>query len=254
MSSVAFARPVPALSDRVTDLLERVDFRRADSDDEREAVFRLRYDAYVAEGAIGPNFEKRFTDPYDETGNAWIFGVHLDGKLVSSIRLHVATIDFPEMPSLKVFPEYLMPELEAGKAIIDPTRHAVDRDTALQHPHLVYMTMRLGWVAAEYFESEMVLAAVRTEHQAFYKRIFGHRLICPARPYPLLDKPISLMTLDYFAERERVNQRYPFFRSTFFERRMLFERLQVPAVAKRAADIRPNGRPIRPAEPALLIG
>ena len=34
------------------------------------------------------------------------------------------------------------------------------------------------------------------------------------------------MTLDFQQGRARVEQRYPFFRSTNFERRMLFERLQ----------------------------
>jgi hypothetical protein len=210
------------------ELLENADFRRADGEEEREAIYRLRYDAYLAEGNIPPSMDRRFTDPYDETGNAWIFGIHLDGRLVSSIRLHVANKDFPEMPSLHVFPEYLEPELAAGRTIIDPTRHAVDRVAMHQHPHLVYLTMRLGWLAAGYFQADTVLAAVRTEHQAFYKRTFGHRLVCPARPYPLLAKPISLMTLDYFAERDRVHRRQPFFRSTYFERRMLFERLQEP--------------------------
>jgi hypothetical protein len=36
------------------------------------------------------------------------------------------------------------------------------------------------------------------------------------------------MALDFAMARERVPQRYPFFRSTFFERRMLFAR--TPAV------------------------
>lgn len=226
MSSVASVHYPSTLVDNVFELLDRVDFRRADDEDEREAIFRLRHRAYVDEGAIQASPDNRFTDPYDEIGNCWIFGVHLDGKLVSSIRLHVATSDFPDMPSLSVFEDRLQPELDAGKVIVDPTRHVVDREATLKHSHLVYLTMRLAWTAAEYFQSEIVLAAVRTEHQAFYKRIFGHRIVCPERSYPLLEKPISLMTLDYFANRDRVNARYPFFRSTYFERRMLFERLQ----------------------------
>ena len=226
MSAVAFASPHPSFSERLIDLLEMADFRRADSEDEREAIYRLRYRSYVREGAIKPNFERRFTDPYDETGNTWIFGVHIGGRLVSSIRLHVATREFPELPSLGVFPEYLESDLKAGKIVIDPTRHSVDWDAKRRYPQLVYLTMRLGWVAAEYFQADTVLAAVRTEHQAFYRRVFGHRLVCEGRKYPLLEKPISLMTLDYFDARDRVNRRQPFFRSTFFERRMLFERLQ----------------------------
>jgi hypothetical protein len=41
-----------------------------------------------------------------------------------------------------------------------------------------------------------------------------------------LIKPISLMVLDYPAMRDGVHERYPFFRSTVFERRMLFERFK----------------------------
>ena len=57
-------------------------------------------------------------------------------------------------------------------------------------------TRRCGWrrLAAEHFRAEHFLVAIRTEHQAFYRRTFHHRLICDARPYPLLAKPISLMT------------------------------------------------------------
>jgi hypothetical protein len=32
------------------------------------------------------------------------------------------------------------------------------------------------------------------------------------------------MTMNYAEAADQVHQRYPFFRSTFFERRMLFER------------------------------
>ena len=241
MSMVAYAAPRISVAERITGLVESADYHRADTEKVRDEIFRLRYNAYVAENSIKPSFDKRFTDPYDETDNAWIFGVLLEGKLVSSIRLHVATKEFPQMPTRDVFPEYLQPELDAGKIIIDPTRHATYREAIHRYPQLVYLTMRLGWLAAEYFQADMVLAAVRQEHQAFYKRVFGHRVACEARPYPLLAKPISLMTLDYFAERERVNNRYPYFHSTFFERRMLFERLQDGA------------GPIRAPQPAIRV-
>jgi hypothetical protein len=53
--------------------------------------------------------------------------------------------------------------------------------------------------------------------------------VCAPRPYPLLAKPIGLMTIDYQTVAEQVHRRYPFFRSTLFERRMLFERAPVLA-------------------------
>ncbi len=43
-------------------------------------------------------------------------------------------------------------------------------------------------------------------------------------PYPLLAKPICLMTLDFPAAADDLYRRYPFFYSTVAERRQLFER------------------------------
>src|SRR3979409_2673981 len=85
------------LADRVSGLLERVDYRRMETPEEREAVFRLRYSAYLREGAIQPNASERFAAPLDDTSNAWIFGVYIDGELASSIRLHVATRQSPDL-------------------------------------------------------------------------------------------------------------------------------------------------------------
>jgi len=239
MSALALAT-VPSFAERVTRLLERVDYRRADTAEEREAIFRLRYDAYLREGAITPSINRRFTDRYDDLENAWIFGVYVDGRLASSIRLTVSSLKCPDMPALQVFSDLLMPEIEAGKTIIDPTRFVVDRLSSRTYPELPYVTVWLGWAALEYFHADISLATVRVEHQAFYRRVFGHRPISDARVYPTLEKPISLMALDYPTARDRVHGRYPFFRTTFFTRRMLFER--VASVASRLMETGPNLR------------
>jgi hypothetical protein len=47
------------------------------------------------------------------------------------------------------------------------------------------VTTRLAWLASEYFQTHLLLATVRAEHRAFYRRVFGHRLICGLRHYPL---------------------------------------------------------------------
>jgi hypothetical protein len=220
-----------SLIDRVYQFLEKADCRRADTDIEREAVFRLRYEAYLREGAIQPAAERRLADGYDDADNALIFGIYVDGELTSSIRLTVASDEYPELPALQVFSDVLLPQLEQGKIIVDPTRFVVDRRLGRRYPELPYATVRLAWAATEYFEADLLLATVRAEHQAFYRRVFGHRVICDCRPYPNLKKPISLMVVEYPSERDRVLQRYPFFRSTALERQNLFERH--PAVAPR---------------------
>src|SRR5215467_458111 len=216
--------PANSLSDRVLALLERVNYRRADTAEEREAIFRLRYEAYQMEGAIAPSINKRFCDARDEDTNAWIFGLYIEGELASSIRLHVAHRKWHTLPALDVFADLLSPEIAIGRTIVDPTRFVIDRTASRRYPELCYVTTRLAVLASEHFNVDLLLAAVRIEHQAFYRRVFGHRLASEPRHYPLLRKPICLMTLDYPLARQRLQQRRPFFRSTVLERRTLFSR------------------------------
>jgi len=118
--------------------------------------------------------------------------------------------------------------------IVDPTRFITNKRLSQLYPGLPHVTLRLCWLAAEHFHAEHFLVAIRSEHQAFYRRTFLHRLICDARPYPLLAKPISLMTVDVREVADKVYQRYPFFRSSYFERKMLFEPFRMPSLAAQA--------------------
>jgi hypothetical protein len=216
-------KPENAFSDSVSRLLDRMDVRLAESSEDREAISRLRYQAYLREGAIEPNSTGTFSDPYDEIGKVFLFGLYVDGELASSVRIHVGCKEYPDFPSLHVFPEALQPHIDDGKVIIDTTRFVADETMSRLHRGLPYATLRASWLAGNYFAADYSLAAVRAEHQAFYRRMFHHQLICEPRPYPHLAKPICLMWIHYPVVAEDVQRRYPFFRSTLFERRMLFE-------------------------------
>lgn len=242
-----------SFSDSVARLLDRIDCRRAETSEQREAISRLRYQAYLREGAISANSSATFSDHYDETENAHLFGLYIDGELASSIRMHVGSRKHPDFPSLHVFPDILQPELDAGKIIIDTTRFVADEKLSRRFRGLPYATLRLSWLTAGYFNSDYSLAAVRAEHQAFYRRTFRHRLLCEPRPYPQLAKPICLMTIHYRTVADDVHRRYPFFRSTFFERRMLFERSSAAADHEDARS-QGNVAPFVECEAARLAG
>ena len=221
MSSVQATRNGPL--QRKIELLDQVDYRLAETEEEKDEIYRLRYRAYLHEGAIEPNRDRKITDRFDNLPNSWIFGVYFEGMLASSLRISVASPEWPETPSMSVFPEILEPELEKGRVMVDPTRFVAEPARAKRIPELPYMTLRLAYVACEYFHADLGLASVRAEHQAFYKRVFLHT-ISPPRDYPTLTKPICLMAIDFPNMREKVFTRYPFLRSSYFERRMLFER------------------------------
>lgn len=218
-------------SDRVLRLLERVEYRRAESPEDKDAIFRLRYDAYLREGAIEPRASGRFSDPFDEACNVQIIGMFIDGELASSIRIHVAASEDAPLPAKSVFPEVLRPRLRQGQIIVDPTRFVTRLEFSRRFHEMPYLTVRPGWMAGEYFKADFILATCRSEHQSYYRRVFGHETWCAARDYPTLKKPLACMGLDYFAMRDRVQQRYPFYESTEAERADLFGRSSNPMAA-----------------------
>jgi N-acyl-L-homoserine lactone synthetase len=222
MSSVA--QSAQAAIERGQELLNRVDYRLVETAADREAIYRLRYRAYIQEGAIVPRADRMVHDQFDDLPNTWIFAVYLDGALASSIRVTVASQKHPISPSVEAFPDVLRPEIAKGKVIVDPTRFVADPTRGRRDPELPYLTVRLGYVACAHFNADIGLATVRAEHAAFYRRVFLQRMLTEPRLPPGMAKPVCVMAADYHVVRDRIYQRYPYFRTSLFERRALFER------------------------------
>jgi hypothetical protein len=209
---------------RGIELLNQIDYRLAETEAEKDAIYRLRYKAYLHEGAIEPRADQRLTDRFDDLPNSWVFGLYLDGELTSSLRVSVATPDNDDTPAVNAFRDILGPEIARGKVIVDPNRFVADPLLRSKYPELPYLTVRLGYVACDYFNADIGIATVRAEHRAFYRRLFFQKALCEPRPYPTLTKPLCLMAADCLTVRDRIFERFPLLRSTASERRMLFER------------------------------
>jgi hypothetical protein len=221
------AREPSRFSDRVLRLLERVEHRTAVTTAEKEAVYRLRYEAYLRENFIEPTADERLYDEiYDEASNCWNIGTFIDGELAGVVRVHVATEEGDILPSESVFADVIELRRKEGRVIVDPTRFATGLEFSRRFPEMPYLTVRPGWMSGEYFGADYILATMRVEHQAYYKRVFGYQAWSEPRDYPLVNRRIVCMGIDYPVQRERVEARYPFFRSTAEERERLFgERL-----------------------------
>src|ERR1700748_1940392 len=98
-------RAIALVQERSAGPLEHVDYRLADTSEARDAIYRLRYRAYLREGAILPSESERISDRYDDLPNTFIFGVHVHGELFSSIRVSVLTADCREAPSAAKVPD-----------------------------------------------------------------------------------------------------------------------------------------------------
>jgi hypothetical protein len=204
------------------DLLDTVRYRRVPASDQFDPVYRLRYEAYRREDFIAINSQQVTRDEFDELPNCHCFGVYIDGRLASSLRFHVVTPEQPWSPCMSVWPDVLRPLLDAGKRFIDPGRFTADFDASLAYPALPYLTLRLAAMACEYFPVRYCMSAVRPEHTAFYKRIFGATPLGEQRSYANLAFPMQLYAAEVPVIRDRVAVRYPFFMSTPEEREALF--------------------------------
>ena len=231
MQSGAEPRRLPVL--RGSGLFDRVDYRLIETPEEKDSIYLMRYKAYLHGGLILPSESRRIIDSYDDAPNAWIFGIYLDGELCSSIRLHVLTSEFRMSYTSELFGDVLDGRLDRGEVFIDPARFAADPEKAKRFPELPYVTLRLAYLACDHFNADTGLAMVRTDHQAFYRRVFLHETITEPRAFPgWHSKKVTLMASDFQALREKVLTRFPILRSSAFERRMLFERssAQLPVI------------------------
>jgi hypothetical protein len=218
------AEPRASLFVRGSGLFDRVDYRRIETPEEKDRLYLMRYRAYLQGGLILPSESLRVSDRYDDSPNASTFGIYVDGELCSSLRLHVLTSEWRMSYATELFGDVLHPRLDQGEIFVDPARFVADPEKAQQFPELPYLTLRLAFLACEYFNADTGLALVRAEHQAFYRRVCLHETIAEPRSFPNVLKKVALMASDHRARREQVLARFPIMRSSAFERRTLFQR------------------------------
>ncbi len=217
-------KPARTFSDRIEYLLKHVQYRRAESEADLEAILRLRYDAYLKEDAITASASRKLEDAFDAVDNVYNFGVFIDGELASALRLHKLCHVRQKSPALESFSDVLLSELQNCKLILDPNRFVANYRLARQYPELPYLTLRLACMACVHFGIDLVTMTVRAEHQAFYKRGLFAYPVCPPRPYPLLSKPIGLLLIDFVKDADRILRRHPYWCSSGAEREALFGR------------------------------
>jgi hypothetical protein len=216
----------PSPNVRGAGLFDRVDYRLIESPEEKDLIYLMRYRAYLHGGLISPSETLRVTDRYDDSPNVWLFGIFVDGELCGSFRLHVLTSEWRDSYTTELFGDILHPRLDRGEVFIDPARFTADPEKARRFPELPYLTVRLAYMACDYFNADTGLAMVRTDHQAFYRRVLLSETISHARPFPGWDtKKVILMASDFPKVREKIVARFPIMRSNAFERRMLFDRV-----------------------------
>jgi hypothetical protein len=203
-------------------LLERTEYRRCDKGDDLEDIYRLRYKSYRANGIVPDSKDHILSDDLDEVPNVHLFGVFVDGVLLSTLRIHHVTADTPWSTSTRAFGDIVLPMLDEGLTFVCMSRFASDPEWTRHFPQLPYVTLRLAGMACMHFKVPYGLSTVREDHAGFYRRIYRSECISPPRSYPGVYSKVVLYRTDAHTDKEAFFARFPFFRSTPMERRMLF--------------------------------
>jgi hypothetical protein len=211
-----------SFASKVAELLERTEYRRCESGEDLEAIYRLRYKSYRLHGFVEESPAQIVTDDLDDAPNCYRFGVFIDSELVGTVRIHHISQAEPYGPVMNTFGDILRPRLERGESFINPTMLAAEPHYRSPFQALPYLTLRLGLVASVYFDATACVGVVREEHTAFYRRIFGATQAGESRSYPPISVPVVLYDANCAANRQPILKRFPFFKSTPVEQRMLF--------------------------------
>ena len=198
------------MNEQMIESLQQSLYRDRTAPEDKERIFRLRYQCYRAEGLVADNERASMFDAYDEAANCVHVAIEANGQIQAAMRLHLLSSLTLISPTLDVFPELLDP-LGQGQTALDPTRFVIEPSARKMRVPLHFLALRIPFLAAMHYNNDLALASVRTEHIPFYRRYLNYELAIPARPYHGLKKPLHLLTAKFREQRDAVLARTPVF-------------------------------------------
>ena len=228
------------LNRSIAALLPDTSYELARSEAEKDAVFRLRYAAYLREAAVAPNDDCKLRDRFDEQTNVFNVAVKLRGRLFGAMRICVWSQQFGSQttPGLEVFREELAPYLHPDAVMIDPNRFVIDAEFTKNQKAYAFLLMRISFLACIKFNATFTIASSRREHSGFYRRSFGHRQITEPRFYPGLIKPLALLVNDFPINHQPTIDKYPFFAPQGDDLERIFDAIVADSLAATGATSR----------------
>jgi hypothetical protein len=218
-------------SAELSNFAKRVTCRLASRYVERDAIFKLRYQAYLRAGLVSQNSFERHIEPADNAANVYLMGLHVDRRLVSSLRLQIGSAATPYFSSHQLFPDALAPILRNNKTVVDLSCVATDGQLARRYVWLPYLILRSWIMAAEHFQADFIAAAARPQHLLFYQRVLNSEQHPELRLPPHDLAGMGLVILDFASIAKRLYEVRPFLRSAPSERQLLFGRDTTPPKA-----------------------
>jgi hypothetical protein len=200
----------------------RLRIKRAHTAPLRDEVYCLRYRAYRKEDAIEPSVAETFEDQYDHQPNHVLWALTYEQKVVGSIR--TTWFDPAErqpIPEMRGYSDDLAKLVPDGACILSGNRLVTDPDLSSVSAQAVLLLLRHLMVTASQKASDWAVAAARTNHLAFYRRVFGVSVVSESRVYPGLRCPMHLMACDLKRNSGLIMERTPMLKPRGYEQILL---------------------------------
>ena len=222
MNAMDWGQSKRAFAGSIFSLLDRVEYRRITEPEDFADIARLREQAYTSRTFIETDKFGPLVDDYDRMADCYVIGVYVEERLTSTVRIHVVSESHVHGPVASYFPHRVKELVADGKRYIDPSRFASDRQALWDYPLLPFITLRAVSMAHMFFETDNIAKVVRADTASFYKRSFGSVEVEPAQAVANFTVPLSMLVANDLEIRQRLNNRYRFFRSLPSEQRMMF--------------------------------
>lgn len=182
-SGVSLVSQALVSSEKMKETAAQLSYRRATTEEEFEAIGRLRKQACLNSRMYLPSPGDMILESHDFQPNAYVFGVYAGGELVSSLRVSHLNADARFGLPVELFPDVFNPLVDQGMTFVDPSRLAIDVDRGRHLPGLALLTLRLGHIATAHFDADYCLAVIKHAHSAFYRRVFKATMLAPPQRF-----------------------------------------------------------------------
>ena len=160
---------------------------------ELDSVYKLRYCAYLSEGAIDGNSSNSFSDKYDKSLQSISHIAKVDNEIIGSIRGCYYDPNRPEipLPCFEVFNSEIEKEIGLESSIFESCRFVIQPNNKKAfHTNLALIKTNCILVYAK--EYRHTITAVRERHISFYE-IMGFEKCSEPKIYPGLKVKMVLM-------------------------------------------------------------
>jgi len=188
-----------------------IEYRIADTREEREAAFRLVYNSYLRAGLGEPNRYQARVTPYHLLETSEVFIATLRGETISTLSLIVD--GELGVPMESVYPEEVA-QLRARGFLLGEVSCLADRRDRFEEFFPVFVRLCRGMAQHAWRRGlSGLVAAVHPRHARFYRRFMHFESIGQLRSYPSVrNRPAVALCLDF----DKVDRERPRSFDTFF--------------------------------------